>query len=209
MPQVTRRNVHRQLAVIIAALLVPIVPFVIIGELPGDRWLSSVDDNAFLFGMTGMGILALDILLPVPSSILGSLLGARLGFWSGFIFTWTGLVAGNVIGFLLARFASSRIRSWLPPFPKTTTQALVFLSRPVPVFAEAVALAAGATRMPLQNFFGLIAAGNAIYAAVLSANGATLIPDGLVGPGLVVPMLLPVIAWIVWRAMTKSRGEAQ
>jgi uncharacterized membrane protein YdjX (TVP38/TMEM64 family) len=195
----TRRNTIRRLVVILAALLVPIIPFVIIGELPGDRWLSAVDDNALMFGLWGGGLLALDIVLPVPSSILGTLLGARLGFWFGFACTWVGLMAGNLIGFSLTRWALTRLRHWLPPFPHATTQAIVFLSRPVPVFAEAVALAAGATRMPVHQFLFLVGAGNAIYAAVLCANGAAFLPEAFVGPGLVLPMLLPVLAWLAWR----------
>ena len=199
----------RQLVVIIAALSVPIVPFVIIGELPGETWLSSVDDNALLFGLMGSGLLTLDILLPIPSSILGTFLGARLGFWPGLLFTLTGLVAGNLISFSIARFASARIRSWLPAFPRKTTQALVFLSRPVPIVAEAVALAAGATRMPIHQFLLLCASGNAIYAIVLCGNGAALVPDALAGPGLVVPMLLPVLAWAIWQAMSKREEPPQ
>ncbi len=199
----------RQLVVIITALLIPILPFVIIGELPGERWLSAVDDNALLFGLTGSGLLALDIFLPIPSSILGTILGARLGFWPGSLCTWSGLVAGNLLGFAIARFASGRIRSWMPPFPKTTTQALVFLSRPVPIVAEAVSFAAGATRMPVLHFILLSAAGNAIYTVVLCGSAVAFVPDALVGPGLVVPMLLPVLAWGVWHAMSKQRGTTQ
>ena len=190
-------------------LAVPIIPFVIIGELPGDRWLSAVDNSALLFGLTGSGLLTLDILLPIPSSIVGTFLGARLGFWFGLVFTWAGLTAGNLIGFSLARFAAARFRSWFPPFPKTTTQAIVFLSRPVPVLAEAVSLAAGTTQMPLRRFFFLSAAGNAIYAAVLCGNGATLPPDALLGPGLIIPMLLPVAAWLIWQALEKRRSAPQ
>ena len=196
-------KVSRQLKIIIAALLVPIVPFVIIGELPGERWLSGADDDALLFGLTGGGLLALDIALPVPSSIVGTLLAARLGFWPGFIATWIGLLIGNLLGFSLARFAANRLRDWLPPFPETTTLVLVFLSRPVPVVAEAMALTAGATKMPALPFVLACSAGNFIYALVLAGNGAALVPNALAGPGLVVPMLLPVAAWLVWRRLAK------
>jgi uncharacterized membrane protein YdjX (TVP38/TMEM64 family) len=199
-------KVARQLKIIIAALLVPIVPFVIIGELPGEQWLSGTDDDALLFALTGAGLLALDIALPVPSSIVGTLLAARLGFWPGFIATWTGLVIGNLVGFSLARFAVNHLRGWLPPFPETTTLVLVFLSRPVPVVAEAMALTAGATRMPVLPFLLACGAGNLVYAIVLAGNGAALVPDGLAGPGLVVPMLLPVAAWLVWRHWAKRQG---
>ena len=201
-------KLSRQLAVIIAALLIPIVPFVIIGELPGERWLSANDGDALLFGLTGGGLLALDILLPVPSSIVATLLAARLGFWPGFFAAWLGLVAGNLVGFSLARFAVARFRSWLPAFPESTTLALVFLSRPVPVVAEAMALAAGTTRIPVAQFLLASAAGNFVYAAILAANGANFLPGALLGPGMAVPLLLPVVAWFGWRWWSRQRAVA-
>ena len=56
----------RQSLVIIAALLIPILPFVIIGEIPGEQWLSSADEDAFAFALAGSGLLTIDILLPIP-----------------------------------------------------------------------------------------------------------------------------------------------
>lgn len=199
----------QQSLVIIAALLIPIVPFVIIGELPGEKWLSTADDNALLFGLTGSGLLLVDILLPIPSSIVGTLLGARLGFWAGFLSIWIGLMAGNMLGYSLARFAMTRLRSWFPEFPPRTTLAMVFLSRPVPVVAEAMSLTAGATRMAVLPYLSACAAGNTLYALVLAANGATFIPDAWVGPGLVVPMLLPVAAWLAWRKLADRKRSSE
>lgn len=198
----------RRSLVIIAALLIPILPFVIIGELPGEKWLSSADENALLFGLTGSGLLTIDILLPVPSSIVGTLLGARLGFWTGLVSIWAGLMVGNLLGYALARFAASSLRSWLPEFPATTTLAFVFLSRPVPIVAEAMALTAGATRMAMLPYVAACASGNLIYALVLAGNGAALVPNAFVGPGLIVPMLLPVFAWAAWQRLAKRKNSA-
>jgi hypothetical protein len=43
-------------------------------------------------------------------------------------------------------------------------------------------------------------AGNLVYAAALALNGAELLSGSLIGPGLILPMLLPVAAWLLWRA---------
>jgi len=196
---------YRQSMAIIIALAVPIIPFAIIGEMPGEKWLSSTDQNALLFALTGGAILATDIVLPLPSSIIGTLIGARLGFVPGFFTILIGLTIGHSLGYALARFSLSRMRPDLPEIP---TLLVVFLSRPVPVLAEATALAAGATAMPFAHFLGVCAAGNAIYAGVLAANGAMLLPDALIGPGLFIPMLLPVVTWIVWRWTTKRQAAA-
>ncbi len=194
---------YRQVLIIIVALLVPIIPFAIIGELPGERWLSARDDSALIFAVSGTGILLLDIVLPLPSSIIGTLLGARLGFWIGFAATWLGLTAGQCLGYLLARLALKRIDA---SFSETPTLLLVFLSRPVPILAEAVALTSGAGAVPFVHFFIACAAGNIVYAAVLAGNGAALLPDALLGPGLVIPMALPVIAWLIWQWSVRRKA---
>jgi hypothetical protein len=51
-------------------------------------------------------------------------------------------------------------------------------------------------------------AGNAVYAAALAGNGATLVPSGLLGPGLVLPLLLPVVAWFIWRRVHRPTDRA-
>jgi uncharacterized membrane protein YdjX (TVP38/TMEM64 family) len=201
-----QKKLYRHSLIIIVALLVPIVPFAIIGELPGEQWLSARDDGALVFAISGSTILLLDIVLPLPSSIVGTLLSARLGFWAGFAATWLGLTAGHCLGYLLARLALKRVNAELSEVP---TLLVVFLSRPVPILAEAMALAAGASAIPFRHFFVACAAGNVIYAGVLAGNGAALLPDALLGPGLFIPMLLPVIAWLIWQWSSKRKSATE
>src|SRR5262245_43537492 len=73
----------RALSVRALAVLVPLVPFAAIGELPGERWLLASAGDAARFGATGAALLAADLLLPIPSSVIGALLGGRLGLWAG------------------------------------------------------------------------------------------------------------------------------
>ncbi|MCP3869199.1 MAG: VTT domain-containing protein [Gammaproteobacteria bacterium] len=190
-----QRPLHLSLIILIA-LLIPIVPFILIGELPGERWLSANDDDALLFGLTGAALLAGDILLPIPSSIVGTLLGARLGFIGGFFWCWCGLVLANCIGYVTGRLLLSRQTTSLP---RTPTLLVLFCTRPVPVLAEAVTITAGAGRMGFLPFLLVTATGNAVYSLILAGNGASLIPDSLLGPGLIIPMALPVISWLLWR----------
>ena len=198
-----QKKLYRYSLIIVLALLVPIVPFAIIGELPGEEWLSANDDDALMFAITGSAILLIDIGMPVPSSIIGSLLGARLGFWAGFAASWIGLTAGHCLGFVLARFALKRIDA---AFSEAPTLLVVFISRPVPVLAEAAAITAGAGAISFVPFFAACAAGNVLYAGVLAANGAALLPGSLFGPGLFIPMLLPVVAWLIWQWSLKRKS---
>ncbi len=194
----------RQSVTIIVAILIPIVPFAIIGEFPGEQWLSARDDNAWLFGLTGAILLTSDILLPLPSSILGTMLGARLGLIPGFLATFAGLTVGHSLGYLLGRLTLKRIHAELP---ETPTLFAVFMSRPVPILAEAMSFAAGASAMPFLHFLAVCAAGNVVYAGVLASNGAALLPGNLLGPGLVIPFLLPVAAWAIWRWTVRRQAS--
>jgi membrane protein DedA with SNARE-associated domain len=74
----------------------------------------------------------------------------------------------------------------------------------VPVLAEVVAIAAGAARVSWPQFLIACGAGNAIYAGALALNGAALVPEAPLGPGLVLPMLLPAVAWLIWRALRRN-----
>ena len=195
------RPALRSLAIITAALCIPLVPFFIIGELPGDRWLSARDDAAGVFAFAGAGLLAVDALLPIPSSVVGTMLGARLGFAAGFLAAFGGMMTGQVLAYGVSRWLLGRREQALPSAP---TLVAVFLSRPVPVLAEAVAIAAGAARVSWPQFLLACAAGNAIYAGALALNGAALVPEAPLGPGLVLPMLLPAGAWLIWRVLRRN-----
>jgi membrane protein DedA with SNARE-associated domain len=198
------RPATRFTLVLILALCIPLVPFLAIGELPGERWLSATDDNALRFGAFGAGLLAGDVLMPIPSSIVGTLLGARLGFLPGLLWCWAGLMLGNLIGYGGGRLLLSRLA---PPAAETPTLLVLFASRPVPVLAEALTFTAGAQGLPIMPFLLTSAAGNLLYALVLSGNGAALIPDAALGPGLIVPMATPVAAWLIWRSLARSGGK--
>jgi uncharacterized membrane protein YdjX (TVP38/TMEM64 family) len=80
----------------------------------------------------------------------------------------------------------------------------IFLSRPVPVLAEAMAMAAGASNLRWGQFLLACGSGNLVYALALALNGAELVPRAMLGPGLLLPMLLPVAGWFVWQWTRRS-----
>ena len=202
-PQPAGAGWGRALGVLAASVIVMSVPFAIVGELPGERWLSAHDAHATAFAGMGALLLALDVVLPIPSSLIGVMLGGRLGLAPGFVCCLSGLVMGHYAGYWLGRLAPER---WAARIPSAPSWLGVFLSRSVPVLAEALAVAAGATRMPFRQFALAALLGNAIYAAVLAATGAALLPGGWYLTALILPMLLVVITGWLSRRVSRFRA---
>jgi uncharacterized membrane protein YdjX (TVP38/TMEM64 family) len=109
---------------------------------------------------------------------------------AGFFWCLVGLLAGNLAGFWLGRAALARLD---PRLPSTPTALLVLVTRPVPILAEALTIAAGASDLSLGRFLSAALAGNVIYSLALAALGAALIPESWVGPGVALCMAVPVV----------------
>jgi uncharacterized membrane protein YdjX (TVP38/TMEM64 family) len=168
-------------------------------EMPVHQWSRALlDRRPPWWGISGL--LAADVVLPVPSSLVSTASGMLLGFWSGAAASWIGMMAGCLGGYWIGaragRAAASRLvgTSELERVASASRRfgdGMVVLFRAVPVLAEASVLFAGAVRMPLARFLvvsGLSNLGISIaYAAVgvwsaevssflLAFGGAVLLP---------------------------------
>jgi uncharacterized membrane protein YdjX (TVP38/TMEM64 family) len=200
------KQMTRVVLLVIVALLFPIIPFVVIGELPGERWLSATDANAWLFALTGSSILMIDVVLPVPSSIIVALLGSRLGFFGGWLSAWVGLTIGNMVGYAIGRLWPHKIA---PDFAESPTLMVLFVSRPVPILAEAATIAAGASRINPIHMIAVCAASNLFYTAILAASGAALLAENVNFLTLFAPLLVPAVAWMAWRKYQARKVPSQ
>jgi len=155
-----------------------------------------------LFAVTGAGLLTADVLLPVPSSVVATLLGTRLGFIAGWLSACAGLTLGNLLGYAIGHLWPRR---FAPELPERPTALALFLSRPVPIVAEAVSIAAGAGRTPLLHVAGASFAGNLIYTGLLCASGAALLGAELGAFSLVGAFALPALGWWLWHRVERHR----
>jgi uncharacterized membrane protein YdjX (TVP38/TMEM64 family) len=152
-------------------------------------------------------LLAADIVLPLPSSIICATAGAFLDFVPAVLSMFAGLMASSLIGYELGRrfgrqfaekIAGRRLR--LP----MTIGATLCLTRPVPVLSEAMAVLAGAGSVPIRTFLlatGLSNLGVAICYALLGAAaqdaGGFLL---VLAASLVVPAGGYAVYWLVNRS---------
>lgn len=167
-----------------AMLAFILVPFALAGERM-DGWsvaqLRALGDRPLLVALLVVGLLAADVLLPVPSSIVATLAGVTLGFAGGAAATLAGMVAGCVVAYGVGRWAgapaaerivgASEVRR-LHELARRHGGWSLALARPVPVLAEASTLLAGAAAMPFGRFLAVTTAANLGVAAAYAAVGA-------------------------------------
>jgi uncharacterized membrane protein YdjX (TVP38/TMEM64 family) len=126
------------------------------------------------------GVLAADLLLPVPSSMVSTLAGSELGVVGGTSASWVGMSAGAVVGFGLARrygrplaerLAAADDLARLDRLAARAGPALVVLTRAVPVLAEASVLLLGVNRLAWRRFLPALLASNLGIALAYAAFG--------------------------------------
>jgi uncharacterized membrane protein YdjX (TVP38/TMEM64 family) len=126
------------------------------------------------------GLLALDVLLPVPSSIVSTAAGILLGFWRGAVIVWLGMTIACLLGYALGARASGAARRFVGEDGLARAERLVrrygewtlVICRPVPVLAEASVIFAGLVRAPFGRFLQLTAWSNLGIAVAYAAFGA-------------------------------------
>jgi uncharacterized membrane protein YdjX (TVP38/TMEM64 family) len=205
-----RRTTRLLVALTFAAIAVPLVPFLLFGARLDHivaRWLEPRPAPLVLATLE-IGVLAADLLLPVPSSLVATLGGAELGIAAGTACAWLGMTLGSSAGWWLGRTAGNRALAGIDALEREALERrqhqlgplLVVLSRPVPLLAEAAAILAGASGMRSRDFLAAAASGNLAIALLWTAVGAAGRSSDSLPLALTWSLIIPVaIAWLVAR----------
>ena len=202
----------------LTAVAVPLVPFLAFGTRIDHvvaGWLDPLPSPPVLAAIE-VGVLAADLLLPVPSSMVATLGGARLGVPVGTACAWLGMTAGSLAGWWLGRTATARSLAGLAPDERDDLvrqqqrlgPLFVVLTRPLPLIAEAAALLAGATAMPARDFLLAAGSGNLAIALVWSIAGAVGREADALQWMIVAALVVPVaVTWLVLRRNMQTQSR--
>jgi 3-dehydroquinate synthase len=156
-----------------------------------------------------VGLLAADVFLPVPSSVIMVLSGAAFGVLWGSMFALVGSVLGEWVGFELVRRygrrASSRIASEaeleeVNRFFERYGALAVIVTRPMPVVMETMSLVAGLSRMPRRVFLLASFAGTAPIVVVYAYAGAVSRQVGSLLPAAIILVAVAAAGWVWYRS---------
>lgn len=164
----------------IGMLAVILIPFALWGERI-EAWAASfVSSGAGWWQAAAVfsALLASDIVLPVPSSLISTAAGALLGFAGGVACSWLGMTAGCLFGYLLGRRSpAEKLLGEAESAKVMEARAkygdwVLIVFRAVPVLAEASVFVAGLARMPFRRFAWITGLSNLGISAVYAAAGA-------------------------------------
>lgn len=204
---------------VLITLAAIIVPFVLFGERI-DAWVGDLikapEHNPLLVALILGGLLASDILLPIPSSIVSTACGLLLGFGMGTLASSVGMVISCLIGYFLAAwFGRPFVKRMVGNESMSRFQALqakhgiwvVVITRPVPVLAEIAVLSAGLGKISFSRFLILSTLSNIGISAVYAAIGAWSAQLNAFLLAVAGSMILPGIGmlWLHWRSKSVER----
>lgn len=143
-------------------------------------WLTQ---GKVLAAIVGFALLTLDVLLPVPASLVMIGHGAVFGPVLGTALSLVGGMAAAAVGFGLGRRWSPWLERLVSESERRSAEAwlrrwgevAVVASRPVPIVAESVTILAGTTSMPWSRFLLASLAGYAPAALLYAVTGATAV----------------------------------
>lgn len=196
-----------RLALLAAALLAFIlIPFFLWEDALTAFATSIITDHksAWWIAPAIAALLAADIVLPIPSSLLATASGALLGFAAGALANFTGLTLGCLAGFQAGRPAGAKLlkateRKNLEKLWQKYGDWTLVLTRAVPVLAEAAVVFAGASRMEIKRFIQLTALANAGVAILYAAIGAFAMSANSFLAAFIGSLLLPAVAMGIMR----------
>jgi membrane protein DedA with SNARE-associated domain len=219
------RDLLTTLKILAVVLLVPVVPFLFFGgyfEAWLGHWKSSPPD-ATTTAMVIVGLLATDILLPIPSSVISTLAGSQLGVVGGTAAVCLGMTLGATLGFALAkrwgrtialRFAKEEDLDRLEKLTSLYGATVLVLFRAVPVLAEASVLLVGIHKLSWKRFLPPLVFSNLGIALAYAKFGEYAdrnqwLPFAL-GISVALPLLLTMIVrhWLLAAEKRNNPSEA-
>ncbi len=197
-------------------ILVVLLPFFLAGpQIEGyiERSLTGSAPSPWI-AVAIVGCLLLDVLLPVPSSLVLVASGAFFGLAVGTLVGCVGLTASCMLGYwigancghwLLRPFVSEAEESQAAELLQTRGSMVLASTRAVPVLAETTTVMAGALRMPFIPFLRITSMANLGVAAVYAACGAYAVSEGSFILAFSASIVLPALGFLFERLYFKPK----
>ena len=169
--------------------------------------------NKILVSVMVIFALTADVILPVPNGITNTFAGMSLGWAISSVIVWIGLNLGATFAYTLGRFAGRPIAKKLvsnKEFEEVRASLKDFnvigliVSRPVPGFAELIAITAGLSKIPFRLFLLVVSTTNIGVAIIFSGIGAAAIENDSLSLAFIGAIIFPAVLYFVYTKFYKT-----
>ena len=169
--------------------------------------------NKILVSVMVIFALTADVILPVPNGITNTFAGMSLGWAISSVIVWIGLNLGATFAYTLGRFAGRPIAKKLvsnKEFEEVRASLKNFnvigliVSRPVPGFAELIAITAGLSKIPFRLFLLVVSTTNIGVAIIFSGIGAAAIENDSLSLAFIGAIIFPAVLYFVYIKFYKT-----
>ena len=169
--------------------------------------------NKILVSVMVIFALTADVILPVPNGITNTFAGMSLGWVISSVIVWIGLNLGATFAYTLGRFAGRPIAKKLvsnEEFEEVRASLKNFnvigliVSRPVPGFAELIAITAGLSKIPFRLFLLVVSTTNIGVAIIFSGIGAAAIENDSLSLAFIGAIIFPAVLYFVYTKFYKT-----
>jgi len=200
-------------------LAIPILPFLFFGETFDARftgWLDAEMPPRMVAAIV-IGLLAVDVFLPVPSSVVSTFSGQMLGFWGGTAASWCGMTLGAVLAFglvkilgrpLVYRLTTEEELKRVDAMADRIGVLVLVVARPIPVLAEATVLLMATTRLSWSSFLVAVGLSHAGMAAAYAALGDSVQLPIALAASIAMPLLALTLASWFWPQWPKAKDSS-
>ena len=169
--------------------------------------------NKILVSIMVIFALTADVILPVPNGITNTFAGMSLGWAISSVIVWIGLNLGATFAYTLGRFAGRPIAKKLvsnKEFEEVRASLKNFnvigliVSRPVPGFAELIAITAGLSKIPFRLFLLVVSTTNIGVAIIFSGIGVAAIENDSLSLVFIGAVIFPAVLYFVYTKFYKT-----
>ncbi|PSR53487.1 hypothetical protein AHMF7605_08085 [Adhaeribacter arboris] len=193
-----------------------IATFLMFGDL--EQWMAvnlHSEKSIATYTCLSFSFMALDTLLPVPSSLLMILNGKILGLFWGTLMSWSSSLLASVFGFYLGRsanpyfdkFFSGQDKAFSNNFFQKFGNLAITISKALPILSEAISFVAGTTAISFKTFLLYSSLGHLVVSVIYAylGNFSNTINSGLVTVMVIVSTV--IIGWVVQKILKYKQKE--
>jgi len=206
----------RLLVIFLLCCVLVITTFLLFEDI--EHWIQAhinSEKSLATYTLLSFSFLALDTLLPVPSSLLMILNGKILGPFFGTLVSLVSSLLSSVFGFYLGRSANPYFDKLFSTQDKAYSNNLfrkfgntaITISKALPILSEAISFVAGTTSMPFKTFLLYSAIGHFVVSIMYAYLGSfsNAINSGLVTVVIIVFAIL--LGWVVQFFLKNKHGK--